>query len=310
MSQPESAPTATIPGEWEHPIAPPARRPRGLLARTGAELFGSFVMVFVGLGTALYASMTGAGAVGVALAWGIGFMLAVAVTARVSGGYANPAITLGMTVAGRLSWKDLVPYWVAQVAGATAAAGVLFTTIPQALLGDATAPPTAKSFFSLIANGFGEHSGAFTTALQTLYTQYLPQGVTTDLINQALADGQLSPLPAFALPAVLLVEAIASALLVAAVLAVTSRRRAQTAPLVLGLGLSALLLVTAPFSGGSLNPARSFAAAVFSDGWAFGQLWLFWVAPLVGALFAALVYQLVTTAVPRTADVPLDDELT
>ncbi|MBN9375676.1 MAG: aquaporin, partial [Cellulomonas sp.] len=85
----------------------------GLLARTGAELFGTFVLVFAGLGTLLYAKLdTSGGSLTVAVAFGIAATVVLATVGRVSGGHVNPAVSLGAAIAGRLSWADLLPYWL------------------------------------------------------------------------------------------------------------------------------------------------------------------------------------------------------
>ncbi|GIG30308.1 aquaporin [Cellulomonas marina] len=240
----------------------------GLLARTGAEAFGSFVLVLLGLGIGLYASFAhAAGSLVVALGFGVGALAAIIAVGHVSGGHFNPAVTLGAAVAGRTPWKDVLPYWVAQVLGAAVAAMVVFLTIPSGLPGlvDQSGSGTPRTFFSSVANGFGEHSPLST-----------------------LSNGQVT----FPLAIALLVEAVATAVFVGIILGATDRRaNAAHVPFAVGLSLTVLLLLTGPVTNGSLNPARSLAAAIFSEGWAFGQLWLFVVAPLVGAAIAALVYR-------------------
>ncbi|WP_249363684.1 aquaporin, partial [Cellulomonas fimi] len=230
----------------------------GLLSRFGAEAFGTFVLVLAGIGTALYAGATGAGALAVALAFGVALLAALSAVGHVSGGHFNPAVTFGAALAGRTSWKDVLPYWLAQLLGAAAAAAVLFvvaTTLP-ALTGQ------ERQFFSSAANGFGEHSPI---AAQT--------GEGFSWIGAGL------------------VELVATAVLVGIILGATDRRAKAPAPVAIGLALAALLLVATPVTNGSLNPARSFAAAIFAEGWAWSQMWLFWAAPLLGAAIAALVYR-------------------
>lgn len=301
MSQDAPAvPTATPPqDEAVEPTLPARPAEPSLPARLGAEAFGTFLLVFVGLGIGLYASLVGTGTVGVALGFGVALAAGIATVGHVSGGHFNPAVTLGSALAGRTPWKDVVPYWVAQVVAGTAAAGVLFVTIPRSMFsGDSSLASSAREVFSGVANGFGEHSAAYAGGLRNFYEQTLAQypGVTVAQITEAVDAGQLTgpSLTQFDLPAALIIEAVVTALFVGVVLAVTGKRKMRLAPLVIGLSFTVLLLLAGPITNGSINPARSFAAAVFSDGWALGQVWLFWVAPLVGAAFAGLVVRLIS----------------
>jgi aquaporin Z len=247
------------------------------VARVGAELFGTFVVVLAGLGAALFASVSGAGVIGIALGFGFGTIAAFVAVAHVSGGHFNPAITLGSTLAGRTPWAHLVPYWLAQVVGGALASAVLFvaaTSLP-ALEGN------ERTFFGGTANGYGEHS---------------------PIAQSTGGDG-------FGLIAALLLEGVLAAILVGVYLGATDRRgrTRQQAAFAVGLTVAFGMLVAYPVTGGSLNPARSTAAAIFSESWAWGQIWVFWVAPLVGAALAALLYRAFATA-PADDDV-LDEDL-
>ena len=235
-----------------------------LMAKLGAEAFGTFILVLISVGAAIFAALgaVGGGALGIALATAIAIAGAAGAVGHISGGHFNPALTLGSAISGRTPWADVLPYWVSQLIGGAAASAILFVTISGVpALGD-----NVRTFFSTAANGFGDHS---------------------PLAAAGVEGG-------FTLAAALIIELVATAILVAIVLGVThSRARNSIAPLTMGLTYGALLLVTLPVTNGSLNPARSFAAALFSESWAFGQLWLFWVAPLAGAGIAALIYRLV-----------------
>ncbi len=240
-----------------------AARP-SLWARLGAEALGTFALVLVGGGVALYAPLSQSPSLGTAVAFAFALTGAAVALGHVSGGHFNPAVTFGAVVAGRAPVRDLVPYWLAQLVGGALAAAALFVTIPSELPG-LLGQEGRRSFFSTSSNGYGEHSPLST----------LSQGqVTFDL-----------------LPA-LLVELVATALLVAVVLGATSRRVSNAvAAVAFGLTYGALVLLTAPITGAGLNPARSTATAVFSEGWALEQLWVFWVAPLVGAAIAGLAHR-------------------
>jgi len=234
----------------------------GLVARLGAEAFGTFFLVLAGLGVALYAGLqgVGGGALAVALAFGIAVLASAIAVGNVSGGHFNPAVTFGAAVAGRTAWRDVLPYWVAQLVGGALASALLYVVAASlpALAGN------ERTFFSSVANGFGKHS---------------PIGAQTG------GEG-------FGLLGALLIELVVTAVFVGVILGATDRRSAhQQAPFAIGLTLTVGLLIAIPVTNGALNPARATAAAIFSDSWAFTQLWLFWVAPLAGAGIAALVYR-------------------
>lgn len=234
----------------------------GLGPRLAAEAFGTLFLVIAGLGTALYANITGLGGgpLATALAFGLALLAGAVAVGYVSGGHFNPAVTLGAAIAGRTSWKDVLPYWLAQLVGGVAAAAVLYVTLSSF----PTLAEQAREFFSSVANGYGTHS---------------PIGA------QVQGEG-------FSLLGALLIEVVMTALFVGVILGSTDRRSTNSlAPAAIGFAFVVGLLVTIPMTNGSLNPARSTAAAVFSESWAFGQLWLFWVAPLVGAALAGLLYR-------------------
>lgn len=277
MDTSEISTTSDPTGEPARDLVVEPVRP-GLLARLGAEAVGSFLLVLAALGILLYTQLTGASALGTALGLGLAVVGATIALGHVSGGHFNPAITFGSAVAGRSPWRDVLPYWLAQLIGGAVAAATLFLTIPSALptLVSQGAAATTRTFFGATANGYGEHSPLAT-----------------------LTGGEA----AFELLPALLVEILGTALLLAVVLGATSRIATRAlAPFAIGLTYAALVLVASPITNGGLNPARSTAAALFSEGTALGQLWLFWVAPLVGAAIAGLAYRAFGT-------VPTEDDL-
>lgn len=191
------------------------------------------------------------------LAFGIALIAAIIAFGHVSGGHFNPAITLGSAIAGRTRWISVLPYVVAQVIGGLAAAGLFWL-----IFSSHPQQLQTTQLFSNVANGFGDHS-----ALQ------------------------------FPLSSAFLMEVTAAALLTAVVLGATGRLvNRAVAPFAIGLAYAALLTLLLPITNGSINPARSTAAAVFSEGWALEQLWLFWAAPLLGALIAGLTFRSVEFA--------------
>jgi aquaporin Z len=239
-----------------------------LFVRTAIEALGTFGLVFVILGTALYLreSFSVAVAAGLVLAGLIGAL------GHVSGGHFNPAVSLGAALGGYLRWLDMLGYWVAQVVGGLFAAAILWVTLPSGVADQ-------QAFFSSTANGWDTHSPLSTAT----------QGAAT-----------------FDLKAALILEVVATAIFVAVTLGVVHRRAvAAVGPFAVGFTLAAMLLVTGIATGGGVNPARSTAAAVFSGSEAIGQLWLFWLAPLVGAALAGLVY--VAFATPLRDDAEFEE---
>ncbi|RHA44108.1 aquaporin [Cellulomonas rhizosphaerae] len=260
-----------------------------LIARLGSEVFGTFFLVLAGLGVALYANSAfatvggGGGPLAVALAFGIAVVAGASALGHVSGGHFNPAVTVGAAIAGRTAWRDVLPYWLAQLIGGAIAAAILFVSIPSALpaLVSQGAQTTTKTFFSGVSNGYGAHS---------------PIGTAS--------QGSVE----FSLAIALLVEVVVTAVFVGIILGATDRRaNNRIAPFAIGLALAVLILVAMPVTNASLNPARSTASAIFSDGWALKQLWLFWVAPIVGAALAGLVYRAFAAEPPKDDLMKEDD---
>ena len=229
-----------------------------LVARMVAEVAGTFILVFMGVGTALYFSQGGNGTLAVAFGFALGVMIAAIIFGGISGAHLNPAVTVGLWLGGRFPGRDVAPYVIAQVIGATLAGGVLFgvtATHPDL----AVTSGGAREIISTGSNGFGDHS---------------PLG--------------------FPLIAAIIIEVIIAALLVGVVLAVTSVRAkagAAAAPFAIGLTVGFLVLIAIPFTNGALNPARATGTAIWSDTWALQQLWPFWVAPMVGAAITGLLFR-------------------
>jgi aquaporin Z len=220
--------------------------------RAAAEFFGTFWLVFGGCGSAVISAAypgLGIGFLGVALAFGLTVVVMVFALGHISGGHLNPAISLGLVVGKRFPASDLIPYIVAQVVGAIAAAGVLYVIA------------SGKEGFSLsggfASNGYGEHS---------------PGG--------------------YSLVACLVAEIVLTFVFLLVVMGSTDRRAPQGfAALAIGLCLTGIHLVGIPVTNLSVNPARSTGPALFVGGWAVQQLWLFWLAPLIGGALGGGVYR-------------------
>jgi aquaporin Z len=222
--------------------------------RAAAELLGTFWLVLGGCGSAVLAGKfpeLGIGFAGVALAFGLTVLTGAYAFGHVSGGHFNPAVSVGLVVGKRFPASELVPYVVAQVLGAVAAAGVLYVVASGKAGFD-----VAGGFAS---NGYGDHS---------------PGGYSL------LAAG--------------VCEIVLTFFFLVVILGATDKRApAGFAPIAIGLALTLIHLISIPVTGTSVNPARSTGPALFVGGWALGQLWLFWLAPIVGAAIAGVVYPLV-----------------
>ena len=223
--------------------------------RLAAEFVGTFWLVLGGCGSAVLAAAfpgLGIGFAGVSLAFGLTVLTMAYAIGHVSGCHLNPAVSLGLVVGGRFKAKDLLPYVVAQVAGAIVAAGVLYLIA------------SGKAGFSLsggfASNGYGEHS---------------PGG--------------------YSLTAALVSEVVMTFFFLMIILGATDERAPSGfAPLAIGLALTLIHLISIPVTNTSVNPARSTGPAIFAGGWALSQLWLFWIAPLVGAALAGMTYRIVS----------------
>jgi len=186
--------------------------------------------------------------VGVSLAFGLTVLTMAFAIGHISGCHLNPAVSVGLWIAKRFPTSDLLPYIVAQVIGAIAAAGVLYI-----IASGAPGFDVSKGFAS---NGYAAHSPG----------------------NYSLLAG-------------LVTEVVMTMFFLLIILGSTDKRApAGLAPIAIGLGLTLIHLVSIPVTNTSVNPARSTGVAVFVGGWALGQLWLFWVAPIAGAVLGAAIY--------------------
>lgn len=223
-------------------------------SRLAAEFIGTFWLVFGGCGSAIFAAAfpnVGIGLLGVSFAFGLTVLTMAFAIGHISGCHLNPAVSVGLCVGKRFPASDLLPYIVAQVAGAIVAAAVLYLIA------------TGKAGFSLSAgfasNGYGEHS---------------PGG--------------------YSLLSALVAEVVLTFMFLIVILGSTDARAPQGfAPIAIGLCLTLIHLISIPITNTSVNPARSTGQAIFVGGWALAQLWLFWVAPIVGGAIAGVAYRAV-----------------
>lgn len=218
-----------------------------------AEFFGTFWLVFGGCGAAVLAAAfpdLGIGFAGVAFAFGLTVLTMAYAVGGISGGHFNPAVSLGLAVANRFSWAELIPYWVAQVIGAFAAAGTLF----------------------MIASG---------------QPDWTPGGFASN------GFGDLSP-GGYSMQAALVIEIVLTAGFLVVILGSTSTKvPGGFAPIAIGLALTLIHLISIPVTNTSVNPARSTGVAFYAETGAVGQLWLFWLAPLIGGAIGAAIWRYV-----------------
>lgn len=222
-----------------------------LSKRLTAEFIGTLWLVLGGCGSAVLATAypsLGIGFAGVSLAFGLTVLTGAFALGHISGGHFNPAVSIGLWAGKRFDAKDLLPYIIAQVLGAIAAAGIIYLIA------------SGKAGFS-VAGGFAANG------------------------FEANSPGSYSALSAF------VAEVVMTFFFLIVILGATSRRApAGFAPIAIGLCLTLIHLVTIPVTNTSVNPARSTGPALFVGGWAISQLWMFWVAPILGAALAGFFY--------------------
>ncbi len=225
-----------------------------------AEGFGTFWLVFGGCGSAIFASQIapadngqlGILLLGVALAFGLTVLTMAYAVGHISGGHFNPAVSLGLMVGGRFSAKELGPYIGAQLLGAILAGGALY------IINDGTG---------------GDGAGAF----------------ASNFYNEAVYFGK-----SYSMGAAFLTEFLLTMFFLIIILGATDRwANGKFAGIAIGLGLTLIHLISIPITNTSVNPARSTSQALYLgfDSLAMCQLWLFWVAPLLGAAVGGLIYK-------------------
>jgi aquaporin Z len=231
-----------------------------MIKRLGAEAIGTFWLVLGGCGSAVLAANFGGdgnplgiGLLGVSLAFGLTVLTGAYALGHVSGGHFNPAVSVGLWAGGRFPARELLPYVVAQTLGAIVAAWVLFA-IASGRAGFAIDNTSAGAFAT---NGFDAFS---------------PGG--------------------YGMTAAFLCEVILTAMFLVIILGATHRNvPAGFAPIAIGLGLTLIHLISIPVTNTSVNPARSTGVALVAGGAPLSQLWLFWVAPLLGGLLGGALYK-------------------
>ena len=242
----------------------PRRITLSLFKRSLAECFGTYWLVFGGCGSAVFAAAfpsLGIGFAGVALAFGLTVLTMAFAIGHISGCHLNPAVTAGLVAGKRFPATEALPYILAQVVGAIAAAATLFVIA------------SGKAGFSL-SNGFASNG----------YADHSPDH--------------------YSLLACLVAEIVLTAFFLIVIMGSTDARAPKGfAPIAIGLCLTLIHLVSIPVTNTSVNPARSTGPALFEGGWALHQLWLFWVAPLLGGALGGGVYRWLSPDSPLPVNV-------
>lgn len=234
--------------------------------KCAAEFLGTFWLVFGGCGSAIFSAAfanLGIGFVGVSLAFGLTVVTMAYAIGHISGCHLNPAISVGLLLGKRFPSKDLAPYVLSQVAG-----GIVAALLLHVLLCGREDFVLAAS--GLASNGFGPHSpGRF------------------DMISGLVG------------------EIVLTFFFLLIIMGSTdSRAPSGFAPIAIGLSLTLIHLIGIPLTNLSVNPARSTGPALISaivgngETWALGQVWLFWLAPIVGAALGALAYNFIAATEP------------
>ena len=218
-----------------------------------AELIGTFVLVFGGCGTAIFAGRA-FGFLGVSIAFGLTVVAMAYGVGHISGAHLNPAVSFGVWANGRMSFKDMLIYWAAQIIGAIGAAALIYAIVKCGNIDPG----------NFAANDFG-----------------------ADLAKCGEYYWDINVYGA------LIIEAVLTFVFLLVILGVTDDRHAngKFGGLAIGLTLVLIHLISIPLTNTSVNPARSISQAIFAGGSAISHLWVFIVAPLVGAGLAGLVYK-------------------
>lgn len=230
------------------------------------ELIGTFWLVLGGCGSAVVAAAftadintigsgvkfpLGGGLLGVSLAFGLTIITIAYSIGQISGCHLNPAVSFGLWAGNKFPGRDLLPYIIAQVLGAIAAGGLVY------LIAIGNPEYSISGSNPLGTNGYGTHS---------------PGG--------------------YPLVSCLIAEIIFTFMFVTIILGATnSRETSNLAPIAIGLALVLIHLVTIPITNTSVNPARSTGVAIWAGTELISQLWLFWVAPIIGGLLAGWTYR-------------------
>jgi glycerol uptake facilitator protein len=286
---------AKAPGGDAPAKAKPAEQPTDLLTAMVGEYFGTFVLVFFGVGSVQAAVATGAqaGLWQVAVVWAVGVSLGIYTSASLSGAHINPAITVMAAVYEKFPLKRVVPYWVAQVAGAATASLVLYAMFAEAIIEFERAK-------GLLRGGPASELSAM------MFGEYFPNPAIFGSAEDAWRV--ITPTSAF------VAEMIGTAMLAFLVSTVTNARNTARPPsamgaVIIGLGVAAIISVVAPLTQAGLNPARDFGPRLVAYFLGWGEIAIpgprngfftvYILAPIIGAVIGGGIYRLIASRLPK-----------
>ncbi len=270
-----------------------------MLRKSTAEFIGTLILVFFGLGTVHTATLYGAqvGLWQIAIVWGLAVALGVSVSAAVSGGHLNPAMTLVFALRRDFPWRHVIPYWAAQFCGAFCAAAVLFSLFGAVLenhekkLGVVRGEPGSV----VTARCYGEYFSS-------------PEAVPTQSVDASWAQTWKEQAKLVPYWTAFVAEMFGTAILALVVFALTDSRNPSRptdyfTPLLIGLTIAMLISVIAPLTQAGFNPARDFGPRLFAyfAGWGniaipgpngIGFLTVYVIAPLCGGVLGGTLYDL------------------
>ena len=272
-----------------------ANQPTDILSAMMGEYFGTFVLVFFGVGSVQAAVATGAqaGLWQVAVVWAVGVSLGIYTAASLSGAHINPAITVMAAVYDKFPLKRVMPYWLAQVAGAATAAIVLYAMFAEAIIEFERAK-------GLLRGGPGSELSAM------MFGEYFPNPAVFGTAEDAWRV--ITPSSAF------IAEMIGTAMLAFIVSTVTHERNTARPPsamgaVIIGVGVAAIISVVAPLTQAALNPARDFGPRLVSYFLGWGEIAIpgprngfftvYILAPICGAVIGGGIYRIIASRLPK-----------
>ncbi len=272
-----------------------ANQPADILSAMMGEYFGTFVLVFFGVGSVQAAVATGAqaGLWQVAVVWAVGVSLGIYTAASLSGAHINPAITVMAAVYDKFPLKRVMPYWLAQVAGAATAAIVLYAMFAEAIIEFERAK-------GLLRGGPGSELSAM------MFGEYFPNPAVFGTAEDAWRV--ITPSSAF------IAEMIGTAMLAFLVSTVTHERNTARPPsamgaVIIGVGVAAIISVVAPLTQAGLNPARDFGPRLVSYFLGWGEIAIpgprngfftvYILAPICGAVIGGGIYRIIASRLPK-----------
>ncbi|MCO6184382.1 aquaporin [Leuconostoc fallax] len=233
-----------------------------------AEFIGTFILVAIGTGSVVYSAATAQSPITIGLSFAVALAVAIYAFGPISGGHFNPAVSLSMAIQKRLSWIDFIGYIFAQFLGAILASAAIYGGVAPYL--KSSTVTSALSGQSMTVSQFVNLAGLGQTNFSNGQEWY------------ALA-----------------IEFVITFLFVLVVSILTLQRHTP-APIIIGLWLGILIIVVMPITGGSLNPARALAPALFVQGKALAHIWVYLVANFAGGALAAVVTKFFLTKEEET----------